>query len=176
LVPEASPAAIAAGLAAGCTPLEAAQIPSMDSIVETGRIGTVRTVPEGFTPGTDVATMSLLGYDVRKHYTGRAPIEAVSQNVRLRPEDVVFRCNLVNISNGEMTDFTAGHIQTAEAGRFAANLLPIIRSIQSAGPIGMVAIAKLLNDRGVRTARGGQWHVLSVANLLARANNCVANR
>jgi DNA invertase Pin-like site-specific DNA recombinase len=65
-------------------------------------------------------------------------------------------------------------VQTAEAKRFAANLLPIIRSIQSTGPIGMVSIAKLLNERGVRTARGGQWHVSSVANLLARANNCAA--
>src|SRR3954452_3724910 len=65
-------------------------------------------------------------------------------------------------------------VPTAEADRFAANLLPIIRSIQSAGPIGMVAIAKTLNERGVRTARGGQWHVSSVANLLARANNCAA--
>jgi DNA invertase Pin-like site-specific DNA recombinase len=63
-------------------------------------------------------------------------------------------------------------VQTAEADRFAANLLPVIRSIQSAGPIGMVAIAKLLNERGIRTARGGQWHVSSVANLLARANSC----
>jgi hypothetical protein len=60
-------------------------------------------------------------------------------------------------------------IQAAEADRFAANLLPIARSMQSAGPIGMVGIAKLLNERGVRTARGGQWHVSSVANLwLAR--------
>src|SRR5712675_893869 len=65
-------------------------------------------------------------------------------------------------------------VQTAQADRFAANLLPIIKSIQSAGPIGMVAIAKTLNERGVRTARGGQWHVSSVANLLARANNCAA--
>jgi arylsulfatase A-like enzyme len=65
-------------------------------------------------------------------------------------------------------------IQMAEADRFAANLLPIIKSIQSAGPIGMVAIAKLLNERGVRTARDGQWHVSSVANLLARANNFAA--
>jgi len=56
----------------------------------------------------------------------------------------------------------------AEADRFAANLLPIIRSIQSAGRIGMGAIAKQLNERGIRTARGGQWHVSSVANLLAR--------
>jgi len=67
-------------------------------------------------------------------------------------------------------------VQRDEADRFAANLLPIVRSIQSAGPIGMVAIAKTLNERGVRTARGGQWHVSSVANLLARANNCVADR
>src|SRR4051794_19409335 len=57
----------------------------------------------------------------------------------------------------------------AEADRFAANLLPVIRSIQAAGPIGMVSIAKELNSRGVRTARGGQWHVSSVSNLLARA-------
>src|SRR3954466_13567694 len=67
-------------------------------------------------------------------------------------------------------------VQRAEADRFAANLLPIVRSIQSAGPIGMVAIAKTLNDRGVRTARGGQWHVSSVANLLARANTCAVGR
>ena len=67
-------------------------------------------------------------------------------------------------------------VQRDEADRFAANLLPIVRSIQSAGPIGMVAIAKTLNERGVRTARGGQWHVSSVANLLARASNCAATR
>ena len=97
------------------TPLEAAEIPHMHSIAEAGRIGTVRTVPKGFTPGSDVATMSLFGYDPRKHYTGRAPIEAVARNIRLKPEDVVFRCNFVNITGGEMTDFTAGHIRTAEA-------------------------------------------------------------
>jgi len=62
-----------------------------------------------------------------------------------------------------------------EADRFAANMLPIIRTIQSAGPIGMVSIAKQLNERGIRTARGGQWHVSSVASLRARANNCAAN-
>ena len=65
-------------------------------------------------------------------------------------------------------------VQVAAADQFASNLLPIIKSIQSSGPIGMVSIAKLLNERGIRTARGGQWHVSSVANLLARANNCAA--
>src|SRR5436190_11024500 len=63
-------------------------------------------------------------------------------------------------------------IQTAEANRFAANLLPIIRSIQSAGPIGMVSIAKLLNERGVRIARGGHWHVSSVATWPGRTIAC----
>lgn len=97
------------------TPLEAADLPFMDSVVSMGRIGVVRTVPDGFTPGSDVATMSLLGYDPAKHYTGRAPIEAVARNIPIHQDDVVFRCNLVNLTNGEMTDFTAGHISSVEA-------------------------------------------------------------
>ena len=106
----------------GRTPLEAAAIPHIDGIVEQGRLGTVRTVPEGFTPGSDVATMSLLGYDVRKHYTGRAPLEAVARNVHMKEDDVVFRCNLVGIVGGEMSDFTAGHITTPEAEQIIASL------------------------------------------------------
>jgi 2,3-bisphosphoglycerate-independent phosphoglycerate mutase len=106
----------------GRTPLEVAHLPNIDSIAKAGRLGTVRTVPEGFVPGSDVATMSLLGYDIKKHYTGRAPIEAVARNVPLRPDDVVFRANLVNITNGEMTDFTGGHIRTAEADQIIKSL------------------------------------------------------
>ncbi len=106
----------------GKTPLEAADIPNIDSIVEDGRLGTVRTVPDGFTPGSDVATMSLLGYDVREYYTGRAPIEAVARKIPLDADDIVFRCNLVNIAGGEMADFTAGHIRTAESERIVAAL------------------------------------------------------
>ena len=109
----------------GRTPLEAANLPNIDSVAKAGRLGTVRTIPEGFVPGSDVATMSLLGYDIRKHYTGRAPIEAVARNIPLRPDDVVFRCNLVNITNGEMTDFTSGNIRTAEADQ-------IIKALNSA--------------------------------------------
>ncbi len=101
----------------GKTPLEAARLPNIDAVAEQGRIGTVRTVPEGFAPGSDVATMSLLGYNPREYYTGRAPIEAVARKIPLGPDDIVFRCNLVNITNGEMSDFTAGHIRSAEAAR-----------------------------------------------------------
>lgn len=104
------------------TVLEAAHTPNMDAVAEMGRIGTVRTVPEGFTPGSDVATMSLLGYDPRTHYTGRAPIEAVARGISLHPDDIVFRCNLVNIADGLMNDFTAGHILTEEAEAIISTL------------------------------------------------------
>lgn len=106
----------------GQTPLEAARTPNIDALVRTGRIGTVRTVPAGYSPGSDVATMSLLGYDVTKHYTGRAPIEAVARKIELKPDDVVFRCNLINVTNGEMRDFTAGHIETDESQQIVASL------------------------------------------------------
>lgn len=97
------------------TVLEAARTPNMDAVVEQGRIGTVRTVPDGFAPGSDVATMSLFGYDPRAHYSGRAPIEAVARGISTTADDVVFRCNLVHIDSGVMTDFTAGHIRTQES-------------------------------------------------------------
>lgn len=106
----------------GRTPLEAADTPFMDAIVERGRVGALRTVPEGYTPGSDVATMSLLGYDVEKYYSGRAPIEAVARNIQTAPDDVVFRCNLINITDGLMTDFTAGHIHTPEAEQIIGSL------------------------------------------------------
>ncbi len=96
------------------TPLEAANKPNMDKISRQGRLGIVRTVPEGMDPGSDVAQMSLLGYDPRKYYTGRAPIEAVARNVQLSPDDWVFRCNLVTIADGKMADHSAGHISTKE--------------------------------------------------------------
>lgn len=106
----------------GQTPLEAARTPNIDAIVRAGRIGTVRTVPKGYSPGSDVATMSLLGYDVAKHYTGRAPIEAVARKIQLKPDDVIFRCNLISVIDGEMRDFTAGHIESEASQQIIASL------------------------------------------------------
>ncbi len=97
------------------TVIEAAKTPNMDKVSEIGRQGLVRTVPKKMEPGSDVAQMSLLGYDPRKYYTGRAPIEAAARNIKLSLEDWVFRCNLVTIADGEMADHSAGHISTAEA-------------------------------------------------------------
>jgi 2,3-bisphosphoglycerate-independent phosphoglycerate mutase len=104
------------------TPLEAAATPYMDSISRQGRLGMVRTVPEGMDPGSDVAQMSLLGYDPKKYYTGRAPIEAVARNLQLAPDDWVFRCNLVTIADGKMADHSAGHISTEEGAQLIEEL------------------------------------------------------
>ncbi|MFC1677841.1 cofactor-independent phosphoglycerate mutase [Planctomycetota bacterium] len=104
------------------TALEAAQIPNMDKIASSGRQGIVQTVPPDMAPGSDVAQMSLLGYDPKRYYSGRAPIEAVAQNIDLSPADWVFRCNLVTIVDGEMSDHSAGHISTEEGGKLIDEL------------------------------------------------------
>jgi 2,3-bisphosphoglycerate-independent phosphoglycerate mutase len=99
----------------GKTPLEAADTPNMDRIAREGKIGLVRTVPDGFESGSDVATMCLLGYDPAVYHTGRAPLEAAAQRIKLSPTDWVFRCNLVTVKDGVMKDHSAGGISDAEA-------------------------------------------------------------
>jgi 2,3-bisphosphoglycerate-independent phosphoglycerate mutase len=106
----------------GKTPLEAAYTPNMDRIAKEGRIGLVRTVPEGFESGSDVATMCLLGYDPAVYHTGRAPLEAATQRIPLSPTDWVFRCNLVTVIAGIMKDHSAGGITDAEAKRLITDL------------------------------------------------------
>ena len=104
------------------TALEAAETPNMDKISRLGRQGVIRTIPEHMEPGSDVAQMSLLGYDPKRYYTGRAPIEAVARNIKLSLEDWVFRCNLITIADGKMVDHSAGHISTAEAEKLIKEL------------------------------------------------------
>jgi 2,3-bisphosphoglycerate-independent phosphoglycerate mutase len=106
----------------GRTPLEAASTPNMDRIAIEGRQGLVRTIPEGFESGSDVAIMTLLGYDPKAYHTGRAPLEAAAQEVPLAPSDWVFRCNLVTIVDGVMEDHSAGGISNAEAQRLISDL------------------------------------------------------
>jgi len=104
------------------TVLEAAETPNMDKISIQGRQGLVRTIPDGFEPGSDVAQMSLLGYDPAKYYSGRAPIEAAAQNIVLSPDEWVFRCNLVTIVDGKMEDHSAGHVSSEEAKKLIEEL------------------------------------------------------
>ncbi len=98
----------------GRTPLEAARLPNMDRIARLGVVGRADNVPRPLTPASDVATLSLFGYDPLLVYTGRAPLEAAAMGVRLGPQDWAIRCNLVTVQDGLMRDFTAGHIDSAD--------------------------------------------------------------
>ena len=112
----------------GKTPLEAAHKPNMDQIATRGALGLVATIPEGMPSGSDVGTMTMMGYDPRRYHTGRAPIEAASQGIELGPADVVFRMNLVSLKPAPaggrrvMNDFTAGHITSEEAAQIVTDL------------------------------------------------------
>src|SRR5579862_3819945 len=111
----------------GRTPLEAARKPNMDLIATRGDLGLVATIPKGMPAGSDVGTMTMLGYDPARYHTGRAPIEAASQGIALDADDVVFRMNLVSLepdSNGAliMNDFTSGHISSEEAAQIVDDL------------------------------------------------------
>lgn len=99
----------------GRTPLQAAQIPEIRAVAGAGEVRLLQTVPDGMTPGSDVANLSIMGFDPRRYYTGRAPIEAAGAKVDLGPAAVAFRCNLVTITDGLIEDHAAGHISTAEA-------------------------------------------------------------
>ncbi len=107
------------------TPLEYARTPHMDRMAAEGTLGLIDTIPPGLPPGSDVANLTVLGYDPRVCYTGRGPLEAANMGISLAPEDVAFRCNLVTLGSDEdpvMDDFTAGHISSAEAGRIIVDL------------------------------------------------------
>jgi len=97
------------------TPLQFSRTTNMDEIAANGRCGLARTIPHGMVAGCDVANLSILGYNPKKYYCGRAPFEAASMNIDLKPGQVVFRCNLVTIAEDIMVDYSAGHISTVEA-------------------------------------------------------------
>ncbi len=103
----------------GKTPLMAARKPNMNMMAREGLVGRVNTVPDGFPPGSDVAGMSIFGYDPATYYAGRASIEAFGMGIPMNEDDVAYRCNLVHIGsendNDIMVDYSGGHISTGEA-------------------------------------------------------------
>ncbi|MBQ8028846.1 MAG: cofactor-independent phosphoglycerate mutase [Clostridia bacterium] len=113
----------------GKTPMMCAKKPNFDKLASKGEVGLIRTVAPGLKPGSDVANMSVMGFDPKKYYTGRSPLEAVSIGVKLNDDDVTLRCNLVTLSDEEnyedktMVDYSAGDISTEEAAE-------IIKSVE----------------------------------------------
>lgn len=106
----------------GKTPLETAATPMMDELAGMSEIGMVKTIPEGMSPGSDTANLSVLGYDPRKYYTGRSPLEALSIGVDMKDTDVVYRCNIVTLTEDDVPyeeqrilDHSSGEISTEDA-------------------------------------------------------------
>lgn len=128
----------------GHTPLELAHKPAMDFMARNGCCGRARNVPEGLAPGSDVAALSILGYDARGCYSGRAPLEAAAQNIALTPTELAFRANTVVLKDGKMADFAGGHPKNAD-------IFPVIDDINVK-----------LNIPGVRLYHGVSYRHLCV--------------
>ena len=128
----------------GKTPLECANIPNIDSLVQSGRIGTTANIPPSYPAGSDIAIMSLLGYSPEKYYTGRAPLEAAGCDLKVRDDQWVFRCNIVTIIDDIMIDHSAGHISTPEARAIIA------------------AISELLSDSEIELHTGVSYRHLAL--------------
>ena len=106
----------------GLTPMEAAYTPNMDRMAPVSEIGMVHTVPAGMSPGSDTANLSVVGYDPKKYYSGRSPLEALSIGVDMSLTDVSFRCNVITVSEGDgayedqtIMDHSSGEISSEEA-------------------------------------------------------------
>jgi 2,3-bisphosphoglycerate-independent phosphoglycerate mutase len=113
----------------GKTPMMVADKPVFDSLARRAEVGLVKTVADGLKPASDIANLSVLGYDPKTYYTGRSPLEAVSMGIKMADTDIALRCNLVTLSGEEdyaaktMLDYSGGDISTAEAAE-------LIRSVQ----------------------------------------------
>ena len=99
----------------GKTPLQVASTPTMDFLAKNGKVGTFETVPEGFHPGSEIANLTVLGYDVAKVFEGRGSLEAASMGIGINPNEMAMRCNLICIEDGKIKNHSAGHISNEEA-------------------------------------------------------------
>lgn len=137
----------------GKTPFEAAHKPHTDSISIEGRQGTVATTPDGYNAGSDICSMSLLGYDPNVYHPGRAPLEAAAMGIPMKPGEWVFRCNLVTILDGIMTDHSAGHITNAEGRRLIADFAAYVAENDPEGTLQFypgVSYRNIMVDRSGR--------------------------
>ena len=106
----------------GKTPLQVAHTPSLDFLAKNGRLGTLETVPNGFHPGSEIANLSVLGYDVKQVFEGRGSLEAASMGIDIFPSEMAMRCNLICIENGKIKNHSAGHISNEEASELISYL------------------------------------------------------
>jgi 2,3-bisphosphoglycerate-independent phosphoglycerate mutase len=138
------------------TPLQIAKTPNMDSMAKKGIIGLLRTIPAGIHPGSDVANLSIMGYDPRLFLTGRGPFEALGLGIKLEPEDVAFRCNLIHLreENGKliMEDYAGGHIKSSDARK-------IISFLNEELGGGEFRFFPGVSFRNLLVWKGGKWEI-----------------
>ena len=138
------------------TPLQAAHIPNMDRIARLGIVGRANNVPDSLTPASDVATLSLFGYDPLKVYTGRAPLETAAMGIHLGPNDFAIRCNLIHAPDGTMKDFTAGHISSVDGAQLIQALQRELGGKELAG--GTIEFHPGVQYRNILVWRGKSEH------------------
>lgn len=143
----------------GLTPLQAAKLPNMDRVAKAGVVGLSNNVPPSLTPASDVATLSLFGYDPLKYYTGRAPLETAAMGIHLGPNDWAVRCNLVHAPDGHMRDFTAGHISSEDGA-------PLVKALQHELGAKEIAGGTIEFHPGVQYRNILVWRGQSPASLL----------
>jgi 2,3-bisphosphoglycerate-independent phosphoglycerate mutase len=134
----------------GQTPMQAASTPAMDDVAAAGVVGRANNVPAHLPAGSDVANLSLLGYDPNVYFTGRAPLEAAAQGIQLAADDWAIRCNLVTVEDQIMRSFTAGHVSTEEA----TELLKLVQEDLGDGPLEFVPGVSYRNLLLFRSNRG----------------------
>ncbi|MCQ8894383.1 MAG: cofactor-independent phosphoglycerate mutase [Methanolinea sp.] len=135
----------------GMTPLEYASTPNMDRIAREGSCGMLQTIPPGCEAGSDIANLSILGYDPRVFYTGRGPLEAASMGLLLGESEMAYRCNLVTIRDGTMADFSAGHISSAEGKALLSTLQEEIAPVRVYPGVSYRNVLVLPSARGAVT-------------------------
>jgi 2,3-bisphosphoglycerate-independent phosphoglycerate mutase len=128
------------------TPLEKARTPNMDYIAKNGIVGNAVTVPEGLQAASDVANMSLLGYNPSKYYCGRGPLEAANMGIDINENEIAFRCNTVTVYDDKMADYSAGHITTKESEKV------------------ITALDKELHSKSVKLYPGISYRHLAIIN------------
>ncbi|BAW31244.1 2,3-bisphosphoglycerate-independent phosphoglycerate mutase [Methanothermobacter sp. MT-2] len=106
----------------GKTPLQVAEKPNMDQVAREGANGLLKTIPDDMEPGSDVANLAIMGYNPKKYYTGRGPLEAASKGIKLKKDDIAFRCNFITVREGQLIDFNADHISTEESSKLIETL------------------------------------------------------
>lgn len=139
----------------GKTPLQAARTPNMDRIACSGVVGASNNVPASLTPASDVATLSLFGYDPLEVYTGRAPLETAAMGIPLGPKDWAIRCNLVHVDREEMRDFTAGHINAEDGRALIAAVQARLGGPAPLGSDGTLEFHAGVSYRNILVYRGG---------------------